>query len=306
MALTLAESQAISELAEHLYPFLPGKAHPYADQGTSFAGVASRASVERYWPGGSKLPAITQLLSGVLEHERGKFCPLILEIVRRGLKYRQGRAPITREEIERLNDLILKVQFKVLELHDPAFLDALPRTPKAEAKSGSRLPIDQLGDLQRRLIEVTGLPPQERGIKFETFLGELFEAYELAPRAAFRLVGEQIDGSFQFQGETYLLEARWQGVHTDQADLLVFSGKVAGKAKWSRGLFISMTGFTDEGLKAFSQGKPTNIVCMDGLDLYHVMQGKIDLRLVIERKARLAAETNRAFVAVRELFPGVI
>jgi len=40
--------------------------------------------------------------------------------------------------------------------------------------------------------------------------------------------------------------------------------------------------------------------------LYHVMSGGLDLRTVIERKARIAAETNRAFVPVRELFPGLI
>jgi hypothetical protein len=306
MALSLTESQAISEIAEHLYPFLPGKAHPYANQSISFAGAADRVGVGRYWQAGSKLPAIIQLLSGVLEREQGKFCPLILEIVRNGLRYRQGKTPITREEIERLNDLILKVRFKIPELYESAFLDGLPRTPKIGASSKSELAADVLADLKTRLIEVTDLAPLERGFKFEAFLSELFEACELAPRTSFRLVGEQIDGSFQFQGQTYLLEARWRGERTDEADLLVFSGKVGGKAKWSRGLFISISGFSEDGLKAFSQGKPTNIVCMDGLDFYHVMEGKLDLRSVIERKVRAAAETNRAFVPVRVLFPGVI
>ena len=32
------------------------------------------------------------------------------------------------------------------------------------------------------------------------------------PRGSFRLIGEQIDGSFHLEGETYLLEAKWQGV----------------------------------------------------------------------------------------------
>ena len=136
--------------------------------------------------------------------------------------------------------------------------------------------------------------------------GELFEACDLAPRAAFRLTGEQIDGSLQFQGQTYLIEARWWAEQMAEAALLVFSGKVGGKAEWSRGLFISISGFTEQGLEGFSRGKPTNIICMDGLDLYHVMSGGLDLRTVIERKARIAAETNRAFVPVRELFPGLI
>ena len=306
MALSLIESQAVSELANHLYPFLPGKAHPYADQATSFEGVSKRLGLGRYWPGGSKLPALTGLLSGVLEYERGRFCPLVVEIVRAGVRYRQGKGPVTREEVERLNQLVAKVKFKIPELHDPMFLDALPRV-EPQAKEGSSGPDKaELLTLQKRLMTIAALPPQERGFEFEKFLGELFEAYDLAPRAAFRLVGEQIDGSLQFQGQTYLVEARWQGEQMAEAALLVFSGKVGGKAGWSRGLFISISGFTEQGLEGFARGKPTNIICMDGLDLYHVMSGGLDLRTVIERKARIAAETNRAFVPVRELFPGVI
>jgi len=91
-----------------------------------------------------------------------------------------------------------------------------------------------------------------------------------------------------------------------EADLLVFSGKVGGKAKWSRGISVSISGFTTDGLEAFARGKSTNIIAMDGLDLFHVVNGTLDLRTVIERKARAAAETNRTFVPVRELFPGVI
>jgi hypothetical protein len=41
---------------------------------------------------------------------------------------------------------------------------------------------------------------------------------------------------------------------------------------------------------------------MDGLDLSESLSGKFDLVQVITAKARRAAETNRAFVPVRELF----
>ncbi|MGH2374040.1 MAG: restriction endonuclease [bacterium] len=143
-------------------------------------------------------------------------------------------------------------------------------------------------------------------MEFEIFLGELFETFDLAPRGAFRLVGEQIDGSFQFQGETYLLEAKWHNHRLGNQELLGFSGGVGGKSGWSRGLLVSYSGFTDEGLDAFARGRATNIICMDGLDLHHVLQGQLDFRDVLGRKVRRAAETNRAFVPVRELFPMVI
>ena len=37
----------LNELAHHLYRFLPGKAHPYADQNISFEGVAARRIAKR-------------------------------------------------------------------------------------------------------------------------------------------------------------------------------------------------------------------------------------------------------------------
>ena len=78
-----------------------------------------------------------------------------------------------------------------------------------------------------------------------------------------------------------------------------------GKANWSRGLFVSYTGFSEDGLEAFARGKRTSIICMDGLDLYGILYGQLSLTEVIDRKMRRAGETNSSFVSVRDLFPAV-
>ena len=132
----------------------------------------------------------------------------------------------------------------------------------------------------------------------------MFGAYELAPRGAFRLTGEQIDRSFRLHSETYLVEAKWHGPQIGFADLMTFSGKVSGKAAWARGLFVSISGFSIDGLEAFSRGRQTNLICMCGLDLYEVLSQRASLTGVLEAKARRAAETNRAYVPVRELSLG--
>ena len=41
MNLSLVETQTISELADFLYPFLPGNPHPYANKSISFPGIAN-------------------------------------------------------------------------------------------------------------------------------------------------------------------------------------------------------------------------------------------------------------------------
>jgi hypothetical protein len=155
--------------------------------------------------------------------------------------------------------------------------------------------------LQSKLIELSTLQPQPRGYAFEVFLKDFFDAYGLATREPFRLRGEQIDGSFQLSSETYLLEAKWQGLKSGVADLHTFQGKIEQKAAWTRGLFISNSGFTEEGLMAFGRGK--RVVCMDGLDLYETLNRALPLNDVLDKKVRRAAETGAPFVSVRDLFP---
>jgi hypothetical protein len=175
----------------------------------------------------------------------------------------------------------------------------------AEVKQESELPsIDNeiSRKLIARLIQLASIPPQKRGYDFEIFLKELFKAYGLAPRASFRLVGEQIDGSFVLHNETYLLEAKWQNAPTGAGDLHIFEGKLGQKASWSRGLFVSNSGFSPDGLQAFGKGK--RLICMDGLDLSEMLRMKLSFVDVMDAKVRMAAESGDPFVSVRDLFIG--
>jgi hypothetical protein len=80
-----------------------------------------------------------------------------------------------------------------------------------------------------------------------------------------------------------------------------FHGKVDQKATWTRGLFVSVAGFTEDGLHAFGRGK--KIICMDGYDLSEMLRRKLPLDTILELKVRRAAEIGAPFVRVRDLFP---
>lgn len=160
---------------------------------------------------------------------------------------------------------------------------------------------DKFRSLKDKLIEVSNLTGQTRGYAFEDFLIELFASFGLKPREPFKLKGEQIDGSFDLQSHIYLLEAKWTNDKIGNADLHSFHGKLEQKAAWTRGLFISFSGFTEDGLFAFGRGK--RAICMDGLDLYDALDREIPINHVIEAKVRIASETGNTFVLVRDLFP---
>lgn len=158
-----------------------------------------------------------------------------------------------------------------------------------------------LEELGRELLRITALAPQARGFAFEKFLKDLFDAYGMSARGSFRLVGEQIDGSFVLSDQPYLLEVRWQNAQTDAADLRAFNAKAEDKADWTRGLFISQSGFTEPGLAAFGRGK--RLICMDGLDLIDTLRRGLHLQDVLLAKVRRAGETGMPFARVRDLLP---
>jgi restriction endonuclease Mrr len=97
-----------------------------------------------------------------------------------------------------------------------------------------------------------------------------------------------------------LLEAKWKGLPDGATDLHSFHGKLEEKADWTRGLFVSDSGFTEEGLAAFGRAK--RLVCMDGLDLHDMLDKGLSFADVIRKKARRAAESGQPFVRVRDLF----
>ena len=135
----------------------------------------------------------------------------------------------------------------------------------------------------------------------EGLFNSLFSEFKLKPRSPFRLVGEQIDGSFQLESHTYLLEAKWQNESVGNSELLIFHGKVEGKAKWSRGMFISYSGYSPTGLTAFERGRSISIIGFTGQDLFCVFDREISLQRAIELKARRAAESGQFHVPLYDL-----
>ncbi|RJP29434.1 MAG: hypothetical protein C4527_11025 [Candidatus Omnitrophota bacterium] len=303
MSISLKDSQIISEMTEILNSFLPGKPHPYADQSISFPGVAQKLGIPQFWGIGSKKPAITQLLENTLQYQRDKFCELIIEIVRGGIKYRGKKGePVNREEIQTLNNLILRVEFKIPELWDNSFLDSLPSKSNERPDIEKMKEIKDTSEIKKDYFQLDRMDDeQKRGFSFEKFLNKLFDLFQLKPRSSFRLKGEQIDGSFEINSEFYLLEAKWQKKQIISSELRAFKGCVESKSTWTRGLFVSHSGFSNDSLEAFSKGSSTNIIGMDGQDLYFILEGELSLIEAIHQKSRHAAETGEFFIPIFKL-----
>ena len=315
MSVTLKQSQALGQMAGVLYSFLPGSGHASWKGHVSFGTVARDVGVGDCWQGGSKEPAIATLLERTLERRPERFEPLMLAIVKHGMTYRQkqGRT-IQRDEIETLNRLLLDVGFKFPDLWAPEFLeslsgDALERAREkvrsterlADGGGGAALTA-ALTDLRARFYGLAAdQDRQAAGLALEKLLNDLFQLFDLEPRQPFRVTGEQIDGSFLLDYETYLVEAKWTKEPVPESDLLVFRGKVEGKSAFTRGVFISLSGFTAQAIDAITRGKQPNFFLVDGYDVTAVLEGQIELPALLRLKLRKLTEEGRVFVSGREL-----
>lgn len=143
--------------------------------------------------------------------------------------------------------------------------------------------------------------PHQKGHAYLEFLTSLFSSQGLLISNAFYTDGAGISGSFDVEGQIYILYASWQPAETGEDTLLMFNAKVESRSTWARGIFISDAGFTAEGLTRFAKGKRTSIIGMDGSDLQLVLAGRLSLVDAIRRKARRAVETNYFFVPLQEL-----
>ncbi|QWV98955.1 hypothetical protein KP003_06820 [Geomonas nitrogeniifigens] len=152
-------------------------------------------------------------------------------------------------------------------------------------------------DFMRLVMEQNA---QKRGFAFEKFLNSLFMLFDLEPKESFRITGEQIDGAFTFDGNDFLLEAKWQEKPIDLGELYKFGGKIEGKFKLTLGLAVSINGFTADYNESKSSTMKTMLL-MDGADLMAVLENRIDLKDMLFRKRRHASDTGDIFFKFRDM-----
>jgi hypothetical protein len=311
MPLTFAETQGVAALARHLYDYLPGSS--YGDRAYSFANAAHDARVPQFWQGGSKEPAIASLLELTLERQRSSFCPLIETIVRAGLKYRARKGiPMTRGDLVELNRLVATIGFKIPSLWDSNFAATLPDvkqsppvvSPSSDVAANTDHAIFArgLGELMARFLTLNAMADRQRaGRELEALLHDLFAAFGLEPRGAFVVVGEQIDGSIVLDGNSYLVEAKWEEGQVGLAPLMTFREKVSGKSSMTYGVFLSMNGYSDGARDGITRGKQPNFLMLDGRHLYAVLNDEIDLLKLFRSLRRELADKGRPYVPLPEL-----
>ena len=303
MSLSFKQRNALHRIAKIVSDFLPAAGHPMWKGHVNFGTVAAKLGLSGYWLGGSKLPAIINLLENTYEKKANVFQDLIETVVLEGKTYRNNKGnPLSRNEIDELNKCLLELDFKFPSLHDKEFLSTLfipdnePSTPPVVNQNQSDIK-NELAPLRDRYYELTQENDRQKaGLELEKILTKIFDIYDLSPREPFRVIGEQIDGAIEFKNDIYLIEVKWTASQVNEGELLKFRGKIEGKSMFTRGVFISINGYTKESLYQIKQGKQPTFFLMDGYDISVILEAQCSLPDLLSHKYRRLCEEGEMLV----------
>lgn len=138
---------------------------------------------------------------------------------------------------------------------------------------------------------------QQRGYLLEKFLRDLLIVESLNISDPIKLIGEQIDGTVKYDGENYILEAKWHDSSTASNALYQFAYKVDGKL-YGRGIFISINGFSADSVSALVKGKSLNTILIDGADLMIVVEGLYSLKEMLNHKIKAAQTMGKIYIDI--------
>ena len=83
----------------------------------------------------------------------------------------------------------------------------------------------------------------------------------------------------------------------------MFRGKIEGKSTFTRGLFVSVTGYTREAQTAVVRGKAPSFAMIDGSHIDRVLNGDWDLPALLRRLIRRLSEEGNPYVPISALAP---
>ncbi|WP_154661603.1 restriction endonuclease [Bacillus ndiopicus] len=192
-------------------------------------------------------------------------------------------------QLQEIRDAKIKQQ---IESRESKYKEALKSKNTLEILKKQYLSLYQGKDEFNKPISL-----QKRGYLFEELIRKLLIKESIQISDSIKLIGEQIDGTIKYDGENYIIEAKWQDTSIASNALYHFAYKVEGKL-YGRGIFISVNGFSVESIKALVRGKTLNTILIDGADLMYVMEGLYTLNELLDNKIKAAQTMGKIYIDV--------
>ncbi len=171
------------------------------------------------------------------------------------------------------------------------------RGKREEKQKQKQVAQKSLSELKEQFFNFYSNPSNsaKRGYELEKIILELAKISKMEITEPFKVVGEQIDGAIKFDGEHYIVEAKWQDAPSANEAVYQFAHKVEGKF-YGRGIFISVNGFSSDVLTAVSKGKSLNMIFVDGGDIVSVLEELLSFKEMLDKKIKAAQTRGETYI----------
>lgn len=248
-----------------------------------FIGDCLNIDVYKVYPDLSK----ARILRAILEKEEDRF---VGKLINQLLLYKKEFLTINENEKDDYNSC-MELSRKLL-----GKIEVAENIKVTEKKN-----IISHDEIKNHLYTVTLIEkPNERGFAFEKFLNFFFEQFGLNPRSSYKIVGEQIDGSFNFNNCTYLVEAKWKKDIIGVDDLRIFSDKIISKSAFTRGVFISFSKFNEYVFQKYNNNQ-ARFILITVEELFILTERKMDFKDLLSKKNRILEEEGLVYKNIMEL-----
>ena len=136
-----------------------------------------------------------------------------------------------------------------------------------------------------------GISCADRGRAFNGLIADVLRAYDVEARDNVRRVYGEIDVAFTLNGTRFLLEAKWAAVKSDGGQLAKLDQRLRESLAGTRGVFLSMSGFTPDAVVGRSTGQQIATVMIDSTHFEAMLAGLLSPADLFD-----AAQDHAAFV----------
>jgi hypothetical protein len=244
--------------------------------------------------GDSGLRARREIIKRVVEFEAFSTCWPDDQLKAKGLVSDLCKAVNVKDSFTRMNKEREAERARACEVQRAEIVSVARQREKIEEVSSRLSALFAMND-----------EPQERGLRLEGVLNDLFETYGIQVREGFQrrcsdtnMVDEQIDGVIQLDGNLYLVEMKWLNAPVGTAAFSPHLTRLLLRSD-ARGIFISASGYTQSVINTCvsALGQKTIFLCTLE-ELVMLLHRRADLVGFLKTKANAALLEKNPFLKI--------
>jgi hypothetical protein len=145
------------------------------------------------------------------------------------------------------------------------------------------------------------LTPQRHGQRLNDFVAELLRCWGLdRAQANVRSVGE-IDVAFAIDGMRFVLEAKWEQEPVSFDPIAKLSRRITQRLVGTRGVFLPMSGYTDDALRDMLRGQQPDMLLLDRTHLEAMLSGLLSPHDLFTELVDRASYRGEVYVQLTDL-----